>query len=165
LDKSFDNTTTLMISNANFGVSDFIGNKLYEIFKVSQVDITVLCIKNISEIKQHNIKSMFFGFEYLSKLKETVFNYVSKKEILRHDVVHFFFCSVSLVRYAKDNNKKVIIDANEMRDDCFDMCYKMADIIISNSDEQTRYLVDIDIDKSKIVQIIDNPNKIIELYQ
>jgi hypothetical protein len=158
--------------NFDFSDADSSHNQAYQIFSISQIDITILARNNKSDIKQHNIKTPFFGFKCLSifkSLEVLVFNFFAKKEILKHDTIHFFTYSDLLVEFAKKNNKKIILEADDNSINNYynydiKECYKLADIIISHSNNQTNTLKSYIKDENKIVQIIDNPQKVLELY-
>ena len=181
----------LQVLNSDFGNSHTMGYRSYHIFKNAKINLTVFARSNLSNLNQLNIKIPFLGFRFFARgakflrlinqnwtflqtIEAQLFDYFAKKEIDKHDVIHFFHHSSSLVKYAKDKNKKVILEGFthplyqeylftktnlkydyekfEINKDSL-KCYELADIIISPSSWVSLTLEFAKIPKTKIIQI------------
>ncbi|PCJ63274.1 MAG: hypothetical protein COA79_00265 [Planctomycetota bacterium] len=159
----------LHILNSDFGARHTMGIRSYHIFKKSSKEVSVVCRKNVSEIKENvfepsiifyflsrgiqMLRMLWKPFEKLKRIESFIFNSFCKKQILKNDVIHFFYRSEILFDYAISKNKYIIIEGfthpkeiknlelNGMQLDDLNFkidhnelnCYEKSDLIISPS--------------------------------
>jgi glycosyltransferase involved in cell wall biosynthesis len=121
----------LQILNSDFGKRNTMGYRAYQISKNSSHNITIFCRANFSDLKSGQIFTPFpffrtfsrfvqlilqqfkYGSAYLlfRKIEVGLYNYFAKLLIDKHEAVHFFFHSLPLVEYARQQGKIIFIEA------------------------------------------------------
>ena len=124
-------TEILQVLNSDFGKPNTMGYRAFQIFKNSNLAISVVCRRNFSKYDSNRIKTPFpfyrvysrfvqlvlqrlkYGkiYRILRAIEIRIYNFFAKRMIDGHDVIHFFFHSLPLVEYAKSKNKTILIEA------------------------------------------------------